>query len=73
MRRRYSRILLVTRPLVVKLLVLLARSGPVIAVIVQVLRRLHQHALYHRLLLLLSVSQDLGVALPLILIDAARV
>ena len=66
MRRRYSRILLVTRPLVVKLLMLLARSGPVIAVIVQVLRRLHQHALYHRLLLLLSVSQDLGVALPLI-------
>ena len=39
MRRGNRRILLVvTRPLVVELLMLLARGGPVIAVIVQVLR-----------------------------------
>ena len=64
-------LLVVARPLVFELL--MARGRPVIAVIVQVLRRLHKHALNHRLLLLLGVSQDLGMTLPLIRIDAAGV
>ena len=43
--RRSGILLVVARPLVVQLL--MARGSPVIAVIVEVLRRLHQHGLDH--------------------------
>jgi hypothetical protein len=59
----YIRIFLITRPLVIELL---RHAISRITFIVNILRGLHEHGFDHMLLLLLSIVNDLRMALPLV-------